>query len=130
MYPSRSGMLVSIRSRFSEELTEAKRPTSDRFTAAPAVSEALADRPLQDSERGPQCRFGDDRKAVLDVVADLLTVVIRRDVGERIVARREAVSVEVRERDVGPEVPRDLLVAFERDDVHGHVVAAHGEVVE
>ena len=36
----------------------------------------------------------------------------------------------MRTRDVGAEVPRDLPVALERDDVHGHVVLAHREVVE
>ena len=57
-------------------------------------------------------------------------VVVGRDVGDAVLAGLQPVPVEVRNRDVGAEVPSDLLVAFEDGDVDGHVVLAERDVVE
>src|ERR1700722_10426735 len=93
------------------------RPWLDPTTADPR-SETLADRALQDAQGGPQGGVRHDRESVLVVVAHLGPVVERGHIGDPVLTGLQAVAVEVRNRDIGSEVPGDLPVTLEVDDVH------------
>src|SRR5580704_7516864 len=100
-----------------------------RSTRTPG-SKDLSDRSLQDSQCGAQGRLGHDREALLEVAAHLRPVVVGRHIGNPTFTGIQAVTVEVRNRNIGPEIPRDLLVALEEDEVHGHVVLAQRDVIK
>ena len=75
---------------------------------------ALGGRPLQDSQRRPECRLRHDGEAVSHVVSDLGPVVVGGHIRDPVLTGFEAVTVEVVDRNVRSEVPGDLLVRSKR----------------
>jgi hypothetical protein len=65
-------------------------------------------------QRGPQSRLGHDPEAFLQVTARLRPVVVGRHIGDPVAADIQAVLIEVRNGDVGPEVSRDFLSRSKR----------------
>ena len=73
----------------------------------------MADCPLEDPERRAQGGVRHDREAFLEVAGHLRPVVVGGDVGDAVFGWLESVSIEVRDPEVIPQVPRDLSVPLD-----------------